>query len=303
MRILSIDGGGIKGVLPAVWLAELEKKLGSPLNKNFDLVIGTSTGAGIACGVGLGMPANTYLDMYMKYGKDIFPGFWKRLPSRMKRFFTQGISHPKFDGKGLDRSLVKIFGDQRMHHMEIPVLITAYNTQRRSAKVFKSTKRADSFLSAVDVCRASMAAPTYLPGHVIRKQPYIDGGAFANHPVMCGIAEACRMGTKKEDIIAVAIGTGDSDDPITARHTKEWGGLEWVLPIIDVLMDGSEDSNDYIARQVLEQGNYIRIQTKVNSKMDNTKDKNLESLQDAAYRWLERGGNEVLDGIVEKVQK
>ena len=100
-RILSCDGGGIRGLLSAVWLSRLEKKLGGPLRDYFDLAAGTSTGSILACAVSLGIPAEKIVNMYLERSKEVFPPFEARIWERVQRTFTDGLSAPRYDGKGL----------------------------------------------------------------------------------------------------------------------------------------------------------------------------------------------------------
>ena len=299
-RILAFDGGGIRGVITAVWLARLEAKLGSPIADHFDLVAGTSTGGILAAAVGLKIPATDMIDLYRKRGRDIFPATWSRLWNRLGRTFSQGVSAPKYSEAGLERVLADVLGDRLFSDLCIkPTLITSYNTLTRTALVFKNSKPEHQPLMLRDLLRATSAAPTYFPAHVMEVDGadvcLIDGGVVANNPTACAIAEAARWndshdaGLSLRDFIVASFGTGHVTRPITAEQAREWGALEWAVPAIDVLMDGAGD-------------HYFRFQAPLTSAFDDLDDAsetNLNALVNLAKHHLEHeGGDAKLDQLV-----
>ena len=163
-RILSLDGGGIRGLVTCRWLEGVDaalRKAGKPgLLRGFDLVAGSSTGALIACGLATGRDPATLADLYREHRHTIFPGIAGRLWSRAGRILVQGPSAPKYDGKGLDKVLKKVFGDARLGDAKIPLLVTSYDTIQRKAVIFKSFNAAHRDLPMWEVCRASASAPT-----------------------------------------------------------------------------------------------------------------------------------------------
>lgn len=315
-RILSLDGGGIRGLMTAVWLKQLEQKLGGPLTEHFDLVAGTSTGALLACAVSSGMSADRILQVYVERGREVFPSRAAQLWSRATRLFSDGVSAPKYDGVGLRQELVGVFGNATFGTLRIdPTLITSYDTQRRESIVFKTLHERHRSLRIVDICMASAAAPAYFPAHVVeiegRTSPLIDGGVVANNPTACAIAEAAAVHKDDEKfslkkLIVASFGTGEATRPITAAEAKEWGAVEWALPIVDVLFDGSADSVDYIARHILSDGNYFRFQTRLEDAyddMDNADRTNLAALQRIATDYISSSpGKDVLKGLVKRLQ-
>jgi len=261
-RILSLDGGGVRGVLSAVWLTYLEKKSG-PVADNFDLIAGTSTGAILACALAERIPASDIADLYRDRGREIFPTAGGRLWDRLGRTFTQGPSAPKYSDAGLERTLRDVLGRTRLGDLsEGPaLLVTAYDTFAREAVVFKSTKEEHADVPLWEAAKASASAPTYFPAHVTdvlgAASPMIDGGVVANNPVACAIAEAVKLNRRGNAaavlprLIVGSFGTGESAREISIAKAREWGALEWAVPIINVLMDGAADSAHYIARQLI----------------------------------------------------
>jgi hypothetical protein len=191
-RILSIDGGGLKGALPAAFLAEIEEATGKRIVDHFDLIAGTSTGGIIAIGLGLGIPARTILDFYIKKGPAVFrqdrPQLWavEKLYRAARR-----IRRAKYAPDRLKSALSSILGEARIGDSRTRLLIPAYDSNRRAVHVIKTAHHPrferDWQLSAVDAALATAAAPTYLPQHALENYiGLIDGGVWANNP--CGLA-------------------------------------------------------------------------------------------------------------------
>lgn len=298
-RILSLDGGGIRGLVSCRWLEGVDaalRKAGKPgLLKSFDLLAGSSTGALIACGLAIGLGPDTLAELYRRQRHAIFPGIAGRLWSRAGRFLSAGPSAPKYDGKGLDKVLQKVFGDATLGQAKVPVLVTSYDTIARKPVMFKSFKPKHRDLPMWEVCRASAAAPTYFPAHAMtverRKCALIDGGVIASNPTVCAIAEAMRKDARVDnshDLVVLSVGSGERNCPIDLESAQEWGALEWAVPIIDVLFDGSADSVDYIARHLVGDG-YVRLQTELRIGLDDMDDvtaTNIAALESMAKDYL-----------------
>jgi patatin-like phospholipase/acyl hydrolase len=300
-RILALDGGGIRGLVSCRWLGGAEDALlaaGKPgLLKSFDLLAGSSTGAIIAAGLAIGLSPATMAEMYREQRHAIFPGIAGRLWSRAGRLFTQGPSAPKYDAKGLEKVLKKVFGNTRLGQAKVPLMVTSYDTVSRTPVIFKSFKPEHRDLPLWEVCRASSAAPTYFPAHGMtvegRACALIDGGVVANNPTACAIAEALRKDARADqpqDLVVLSIGTGARTRSIDLASAREWGALEWAVPIIDVLFDGSADSVDYIARHLVGDS-YFRLQTELAIGMDDlddVSDTNIAALEAVARDYLAR---------------
>lgn len=309
-RVLSLDGGGIRGIMTAVWLNALEGELGcnasTPLHKYFDLVAGTSTGSILAAAVGAGIPAKEIISIYRDRGGKIFPRGASLWMSRLGRTFSQGISAPKYAPEGLYKELQNVFKDRRFGDAAIPTLMVSYDTLARTPVVFKShapdgTKSDWANTPVWKACAASSSAPTYFPAFVMDlppayggdKRPLIDGGVVANNPTACAMAEAARrireIPATPKDVLVASFGTGQATRPITAKEAVEWGALEWAIPVIDVLFDGSADAVDYIARNMLPTEKYFRFQTDLRKgfdDMDDASESNLSVLVQEATDYI-----------------
>ncbi|HBE81052.1 MAG TPA: patatin [Firmicutes bacterium] len=289
LKILSIDGGGIRGIIPAMVLAEIEKRTRKPVAELFQLIAGTSTGGILTLGLtkpgSNGKPqysAAEMIDLYEKEGKVIFSR------SFLHRLLALGfILREKYPARGIETILQKYFGNTRLKEALTEVLITAYDTEGRDSWFFKSSEAVDEagtdfFMR--DVARATSAAPTYFaPAKVqtaalVDYYSLIDGGVFANNPAMCAYVEAIasRRGVK-EDILVVSLGTGELTRPLPYIKIKHWGA-RWAQPILDIVFDGVSDTVDYQLRQLLPpakdgSGRYYRFQVRLerdNDQMDTT---------------------------------
>jgi patatin-like phospholipase/acyl hydrolase len=323
-RILSLSGGGVRGLITAVWLNRLEQKLGTPIAEFFDLIAGTSTGSLIACALSMGMKTETIVRIYRDRAQEIFPAPASRLWSRFSRTFSQGLDAPRYDSKGLELVLRSVFGDARFGDLRVPTLVTSYNLASREALVFKTipnaglqvlaeTYRKYNSFPVWEICKASSSAPVYFPAHITqidgRSVPLIDGGVVANNPTACAIAEAVRINDARSvdqriplgNFVVASFGTGQSSRPIATQESQVWGALEWAIPLIDVLFDGSADAVDYIAQQILPDNNYFRFQTpldKAYDDIDRTDTTNLNALITVAQDYLSREGDALLDKLI-----
>ena len=313
-RVLALDGGGIRGLITAIWLEALQQRVGRPLRDAFDLIAGTSTGAVLAAALADGRQPREAAELYVKEAERIFPGRIERLWERARRGFREGLSAPRYSGEGLDKVLKREFGDRRLGDLPVRTLITAYDAYGREPVVFKSWRREYRQVKVWEACRASGAAPSYFPAHVLtlggRRRPMIDGGVVANNPSACALAEAWRLAERSGDrapaVLLASFGTGESTRPITIDEARGWGALEWAVPIIDVLFDGAADSVHYIVGQLLEPGDYFRLQTPLElayDDIDNVDHTNLAALRRTAEAYLAGEGGPKLDALAARLDE
>lgn len=298
-RILTLDGGGIRGLISTIWLEELQRRLLAAgkggVREHFDLIAGSSTGALVAAGLASGLAPHDLTALYQHFGDDVFPGAAERLWSRITRTFSQGLSAPRYSPKGLETVLQRIFGTRTLGSVSPRLMTVAYDTLSRSPLFFKSFKPEHATVPLWQVCRAATAAPTYFPALLAtiegRRRALIDGGVVANNPTACAIAEAVRLNNdgRLDQLVVLSIGTGETTRPISEHDATTWGALEWAIPIIDVLFDGSADSVHYIADQILADGHYVRLQTPLvrgYDDFDNVDETNLLGLRKTAEDYL-----------------
>ena len=300
-KVLAIDGGGIRGIIPALILQAIEQRTQRAISDLFDMLAGTSTGGIIALGLAKpgdhGRPdksASDIVALYETQGMSIFP--W----SLREALHVQAVAGPKYSADGVETTLQRYFGDVRLKDALKPVVIPSYDIEKQTPIFFKSERaraNADSDFLMREVARATSAAPTYFPPEKINTadplQYYalIDGGVIANNPAMCAYAEAIKMG--HPDVVMVSIGTGELRHQIKYNDATRWGQLEWAQPIIDIALQGSSATVDYQLQQLLavdgDQQAYFRLQLPLTAdatEMDNASNDNVKHLMDLAADYL-----------------
>ena len=314
MRILSIDGGGIRGLIPALVLAELERQTGRAVADCFDLIAGTSTGGILALGLakpGLdGRPhyrAQDLANLYLREGGRIFhEGTFRRLTNPM------GIRAAKYPAEGIEEVLQDYFGEARLKEALTELLVTAYDIEKRDPFFYRSRRAGLDPRYDVPMrlaARATSAAPTYFEPAEVQwpgeRDLLVDGGVFANNPALCAYAEACQRlretGDPGGEILLVSLGTGSYTRPYRYEEARTWGVAGWARPILDVIFDGVGDTVDYQLRQLLPPGadgapRYHRFQTTLDpdlSDMDDASPGHLEGLHRMAERILTDQAREI----------
>jgi patatin-like phospholipase/acyl hydrolase len=300
VRVLSIDGGGIRGIIPALVLAEIEDCTRRPVSDLFDLIAGTSTGGLLALalsrpgdGGGPAFSARELVDLYLHEGPRIFSrSIWRRIRS------ADSLIDEKYPADALERALDTYLGEVPLSAARTNVLITAYEIERRFPFFFKSARaRTDPEYDYPmrAAARATSAAPTYFePYRLVTEKgenyfALIDGGVFANNPAMCAFAEVKRA-DPAADCLMVSLGTGELTRRLRYDEAKDWGRVEWVRPVIDVMFDGVSDTVDYQLRQLLRPESYFRLQTRLdqaNDDLDDASEENLRSLRLEAERLID----------------
>ena len=229
-RILSIDGGGIKGIFPAQVLVYLEDNClgGRPIGDYFDLIAGTSTGGIIALGLGAGLTARSLLDLYVNEGHRVFPPK-QRLKGR--RLFRR-LSRNRYDRDALDGLLSQTLGVKTLRESRYRLLIPATEAKHGDPAVYKTPHHPGYFLDGdkpmVEVAAATSAAPTYLSPVIQDGYILLDGGIWANNPTMMGLVEALTCFTvQREQIAILSIGCGQDGFRINNKQTAGAGQFQW----------------------------------------------------------------------------
>jgi patatin-like phospholipase/acyl hydrolase len=170
-KILSLDGGGIRGVLAAQMLLNLQKRLGKPLNQYFDLITGTSTGSMLAAALALGIPEPKIVDLYRMQGKIVFPYTDPLDVKRLPVMLEYGFLGPKFSDRGLKTVLQELLGEKKLADVnKCKLLITSYDTLERQPIVFKSWESKFAQTPLWEACICSASAPTFFPAHKLERE-------------------------------------------------------------------------------------------------------------------------------------
>lgn len=309
-KILSIDGGGIRGIVPALLLARLEERCGKPVSQLFDLIAGTSTGGILALGLVKpgpnGLPqyaARELAQLYEERGSTIFG------TPVLRRLTAAKLLNEKYPSTGIETVLREYFGDARLKDAVQRVLVTSYEIERRTPFFFRSSRAlvdTEYDFPMWQVARATSAAPTYFePARIdaAGAREYwalIDGGVFANNPAMCAYVEARQL-FPNEELLVVSLGTGSMSKPIPYSKARNWGLAGWAKPILDVAFDGVSMTVDYQLRHLLPptaSGNpqYFRLQVELDDSlqsMDNASEANLRGLKLLAEKEMRERQEEI----------
>ncbi|HEX4691493.1 MAG TPA: patatin-like phospholipase family protein [Solirubrobacteraceae bacterium] len=279
MRVLAIDGGGIRGLIPALVLAEIERRTGRRIAQIVDLIAGTSTGGILACALSRPdpLPASEIAGLYDREGPKIFDrSLLKTITS------ADGYLDERYDDKGLISALRTYLGETRMAEATVPILLTSYDLEARAAVLLRSGDTGD--VSMVDAAHATSAAPTYFEPVRVGGRTLVDGGVCAVNPAMTAFAEVAG---ETLDVLA-SLGTGEHTRALRYDKVKGWGKLSWAQPIIDVVFDGSADTvDDQLAR--LTGPRYVRLQTRLDEAsddLDDASESNLAALRREAERLI-----------------
>lgn len=289
-RILAIDGGGIRGVIPATILAQLETALGGPLARHFHMLAGTSTGGILAAGLALELPAAKLVDFYMKDGPGIFSSA-----------FYATLEGPKYPPDILEASLKMAFGDAQLSDLTHDLICPAYDLEARQGMLFKSwqalgfenpTPASSDFLLR-QVARATSAAPTYFsPARAAsaggKTYTLIDGGMFGNNPAAIALVAAKRLMPLAKRYLVVSIGTGENLQPIKYQDAVGWGIVGWGAKVIDIIFDAMGSTVEYELNQMAEVSQ-LRLQSSLkgaNDALDDASPLNLKNLTACAARTL-----------------
>lgn len=339
-KILSIDGGGIRGIIPAIILAEIEKRTGKRICQMFDLIAGTSTGGILALGLTKPNPVNPKqphytaedaIDLYRQEGKRIF---YEPLIERFTK--TDDMIRPKFSSEGRDQVLEEYLGNTALKKSLKPVFLTSYDIELRMPIFFVSNQEAENQaenfrkvchgFSMKQAAMATSAAPSiFEPYHLPTIQAksgfytLVDGGVFATNPTALAIMEAIigarQLGEKLnlDEILVVSLGTGSLTRKFSYDRAKNWGLIGWLEPLMNILMDSSSESVASQLEQLLPtfQGDhkqYYRFQAplnEANDDMDDASNENIKLLEELANQIMaekERDLDHLCQQLIKQVQ-
>jgi uncharacterized protein len=262
-QILSLDGGGIKGLFSAAVLAAIEEDLNVNVTDHFDLIAGTSTGGLIAIGLGLGLRPREIVEFYLQEGPAIFPKrpLWKSMQHWLYR---------KFPSAPLERALKRCFKDKRFGDSKKRLVIPSYNLGADDIYVFRTAHherlRRDYKVPAWKVAMATSAAPTFLPAvRTVDNTRLVDGGVWANNPTIVALVEAFGvLNIPLEQTAILSIGTSD-----VVSHRKasldNGGVVAWARgnAVVDIILRGQSIGAANQAKFLLGDERFERLNPKV----------------------------------------
>jgi len=304
VNVLSIDGGGVRGIIPAYILDYIAGKTQKPIHQLFDVIAGTSTGGIIALGLGINRkgsdkpytPADL-LDLYVSKAAQIFP---RSMFSRISMVFG-----PKYSPEPLEKILAEYFPDPlQMKDAVAKLVIASFDLVSQQPFFFKSEPRGKDMTDwpAQLVARATSAAPTFFPPKLTTHGgltfAFVDGGVCANNPAMAAYAEARRVYGTERPIYVLAVGTGDRHDPINYKAAEGWGLMGWANQLVPLFMDSVSEAVDYELSWSI-RGDFDRLQSPLDiasPEMDDASPENIERLKQQAQTFINKN-EEKIDGI------
>ncbi|MDY6942574.1 MAG: patatin-like phospholipase family protein [Pseudomonadota bacterium] len=306
LRILSIDGGGIRGFMTAVWLHQLQMMLAHPTYRYFHVFTGTSTGSLLTCALGLGMTTLDILRHYQRHGEKVFPKGFARLLNQFQRMFREGLAPARYDNQGLEIVLTEIFEDRRFGEIPTRTLVSAVDNRHERPMIFDSADPNHQDLLIRDICLASAALPTVFPPKQIDVPiqgliELIDGGMFDRNPSLQAVAHLAEFGQRDPadypGCLLASFGTGLGKDATPERLAAEAPAsapdLSWM---IDPIKDRLGLTVSHRLETALRRSNYFRFQTMLEPELaaaDQAGHDHIHGLLRAAQRFLvEQGGNE-----------
>lgn len=255
-KILSIDGGGIKGLYSSTVLEHLESKFGGSCSDYFDMICGTSTGGLIALALSQKLPASEISKIYTEHGKDIFPK-----QNRLVGLLRQTLWKGKFKDRVLKSVLTEIFGEKTIGESNNLLCIPSYSVTDARPWIFKYDHKEgnlnrDNKARYVDVALATSAAPTYLPLAEIDLYDYkqfIDGGVWANNPSLLGLIEALTyfVGEGKPydgiQILSVSSLNSTAGKPTGLKRQRSF--VQWRNDLFETSLIGQSHFSHYVLSQ------------------------------------------------------
>lgn len=281
-RVLSIDGGGMRGIYTAALLNTLSNRFGLNLDvgRGFDLIVGTSTGGLVAAGLASGISLTKIIDIYKERGAEIFHttmpnNGYKKIIWALRHLFNSANKND-----ALKNILDTVFNNENLGELydrrKIGICIPAVNIVNHKLRVFKTPhnflKRADNTRTIAEICLASSAAPIFLPIAEINndtsgaKSYFVDGGLCANNPVLIGLIEALQLSDIAQPIEIVSIGTcppayGEAIDSYNVNK----GLLFWCFgaKAVELSMNSQatayESTAEHLAESFIRYGKQINI--------------------------------------------
>lgn len=296
-KILSIDGGGIKGVFPASFLASLEENINGSIWEYFDLIAGTSTGGIIALGLGLGFSPREILGMYEDNAEKIFPPREKAPWCSLRRHTPDLLAmamRRKYDTTPLADILRARFQSKLLGQSKTRLMICATDLQTGKMNVFKTAHserlKNDYKLSAVDVALATSAAPVFFSPHKMPNgQSLVDGAMWGNNPMGFAAVEGVHfLGWAPKDTAILSISCTEEPPSFAALAETQPGAIQWGMGLIECFMTSQSSASLGMAIHTLEdldRKRVRRVTETVPAKMfELNGTKRLEALKGLGYK-------------------
>lgn len=297
LRVLSLDGGGVRGLITALWLHRLQAELPGPLHQHLELIAGTSTGSLLACGMACGYTAQDLVEFYHKHGQAVFPRGAGRFAGRLRKL----LSGSRYNHDGLRRVLDEVVGDTRLGQAGTRVMVTCFAPELDQGIVFDSADPACAEIPMRDACLASASLPGIFPAHVMTVPGHgrlglVDGGVLSTDPAPQAVARLLMQGLPESGLLLASFGTGIGPSPpphIQAMQPPdEAPDLTWMISQLEKHTRRSLTAEE---KTVLSHSLYRRFQTRLSAEVavpDHAGREQIRGMLTAAQRFLEQEGGE-----------
>jgi patatin-like phospholipase/acyl hydrolase len=307
MKILSLEGGGVRGLLAVLILKEIEKITGKRIYQLFDIVTGTSTGGLIAAALTASkfgyeptLRISDLEDIYMNRTIEIFPklSWWEKLRSAFR---------PKYSTDGLEKVLKEYLSNLRLSHTLLPIVVPSYDLIENQPLFFKTryTDNPARDLLLVDMCMAAAAASTYFKPYSFeydnRQVRCVDAGLYINNPALAPIFELSKHyqeygldSFEMDKTFMLSIGSGTGSEKPTYKDNA--GAITMIGDIIRIVFNGQARTVEYGMSELLPKENYLRIEFKLeDSPMDDASPENIDYLSEVAEKYLDQHHAEIVN--------
>jgi hypothetical protein len=261
--ILSIEGGGIRGVFAAQILKRIQEELKITFSEKFNIIAGTSTGSIIAAGLAVDYPIDKIVSLYKAKGERIFT---RNYTENFNWFNWKGLFQSKYSNHFLKQELFSVFGDKTLSDTKTRLIIPASDISNGNVFVLKSNYDQnfvrDKDTKLFDAVLASCSAPTFFDPHRIKEYLLADGGLWANNPALVALTEAMgrRFKIPRENIRILSIGTGRGKkyyDPKDGNNA--WGFRQWGTGLVSTVMNLQSVNVENIVRFMLEDEKFFTV--------------------------------------------
>jgi uncharacterized protein len=260
VRVLSLDGGGLRGILQALYLSRLEQLAGKPVRDLFDYVVGTSTGGLLALALTSpkAPPAAELVRFYLDDGPKIFPR--RRLWNKARELFG-----PRYSPDELRNALTAVLGEAKLADAAVPVSVCAYDIEENRPKILRSTKARSEpgyrQWTLVEAGLATTAAPTYFPP----AGTLVDGGVWANNPALVAYVDV--RSRQSNSINLLSLGSGSNFRTFDPNKASSWGLAGWAPPILEILQSGNAAAVHTHTATLMQRETYRRWEPQLGKKI------------------------------------
>jgi hypothetical protein len=274
---ICIDGGGLRGLVPACALEILEKELGQPVHKLARLLSGSSTGSIVASSIAAGLSATEIKELYIKLGKDIFSPSWRTAPG------IGLLARYKYPQEPLAKALREKFGERKVgdfwEESQTDLLITTFDLVLNKTRYIKSWKSEYREWSLVNATLASSAAPSYFP---VVDGRYTDGGLGTfNNPCFLAAYEAMLcLRWKAEETTILSLGTGRTFGNLLPGQPAKWYLWNWLNPMLDAFLDSANDQQVHIVDKFFGGIDFRRFQVDLHEPHDIANPKEMPAFEE-----------------------